>query len=204
VTLLMEMHGIPVKRGAWLYGGSVRCPVLIVRRDTWYGTGDYEDEPDVSNDAERETFEVLYGLADDPRFAGGGQYASLAEAIAAARRACDASLTWEPDRYASRTDFEQAPDPAALCNVLSAQILNRLSESPDPAREAQAIAADLRSAGHALWSWDEADDFSIWGDDYAKPPSSTRFLLEMRWPSDEDPAGQPTVKVSFGPWPTAG
>ena len=200
----MEKRGIPVKCGAWLYGGTVRCPVLIVRRDTWYGTGDFDDEPDISDDAERETFEVLYGLAADPRFAGGGQYASLGEAIAAAGRACGASLAWDPDRYASRSDFEQAADPAALGNVLCAQILNRLVESPDRAREAQAIAADLRSAGHDLCSWDEADDFSIWGDDYVYPPSRNRFLLEMRWPSGEEQSEQPAVKVSFGPWPNSG
>jgi hypothetical protein len=32
--------------------------------------------------------------------------------------------------------------------------------------------------------WDEADDFSSWGDDYGNPPLPTRFLIEMRWPSE--------------------
>jgi hypothetical protein len=46
---------------------------------------------------------------------------------------------------------------------------------------------DLRRAGHELWPWDESTGFSIWRDNYANPPLATRFLLQMRWPSADQP-----------------
>lgn len=102
----------------------------------------------------------------------------------------------------SRAAFEASSQPDRLATELAQSLLPRLVGAQDPSAEALAIVADLRNAGHELWSWDESIDFSIWGDDYASPPSPNRFLIEMRWPDpdDEEPSGF-VVVVTFGPWP---
>ena len=102
----------------------------------------------------------------------------------------------------SETAFEASADPASLGAELEAALLPRLMAAPDRFAEARRIVEDLRRAGHVLWSWDESDDFSIWGDDYAHPPSRTRFLIDMRWPSEDEPSGPVEVTVTFGLWPT--
>jgi hypothetical protein len=103
----------------------------------------------------------------------------------------------------SRDAFERSANPERLCVDLQAILLSRLVAASDRLEEAHAIVDDLRRAGHALWSWDESDDFSIWGDDYANPPLPTRFLIEMSWPSEDEPSQPVEVAVTFGPWPRA-
>jgi hypothetical protein len=101
----------------------------------------------------------------------------------------------------SREDFECSADPRRLCVALQERLVPRLQAATDRIREARAIVDDLRQAGHELWSWDESDDLSIWCDDYGNPPRPTRFLIEMRWPSPDDPTEPIEVAVTFGPWP---
>lgn len=83
--------------GSWLYGGSARAQILIVRRPTRFGTGDHEDPPNIANDQDMEAFEVLYGSPADANqpSAGGGVYATLDQARSAAEAACGASVRWE-------------------------------------------------------------------------------------------------------------
>jgi hypothetical protein len=101
----------------------------------------------------------------------------------------------------SREAFERSTSPQRLCMGLQTTLLPRLTAARDRLAEAHAIADDLRRAGHVLWSWDEADDFSSWGDDNGNPPLPTRFLIEMRWPSEDEPSQPVEVAVAFGPWP---
>ena len=103
----------------------------------------------------------------------------------------------------SRDAFERSASPEGMCADLQKVLLPRLTAASDRLGEAHAIVDDLRRAGHVLWSWDESHDFSIWGDDYANPPLPTRFLIEMRWPSDDEPSLPVEVAVTFGPWPRA-
>lgn len=199
----MESRGIPVKVGAWLYAGSVSSQVVVQRREVWFGTGDYEDDPFVGEDADRETFEILYAVAGEPgNLNGGGQFGTLADALAAASAACGPSLVWQPDQYFSRDELEHNPDPEMLCKILQTLIQHRLAHASDLPHEALAIANDLRTAGHDIWSWDESHDFSIWGDDYVNPLRPTRLLIEMRWPSSDTTDEQPKVQITFGPWPS--
>jgi hypothetical protein len=104
----------------------------------------------------------------------------------------------------SRQAFEESPTPASLCADLEAILQPRLTAAQDRATEARRIVEDLRQAGHALHSWDESDELSIWGDDYANPPSETRFLIEMRWPSEGAACQLAEVVVTFGRWPRSG
>jgi len=102
----------------------------------------------------------------------------------------------------SREAFEHSQEAGALSDELARLLLPRLANASDPSLEAGAIVEDLRRAGHVLWSWDESDRFSTWGDDYANPPSRNRFIIEMRWPDpDEEERSDFAVEVTFGPWP---
>jgi hypothetical protein len=67
------LDGEVVLEGSWLYAGTTRYRIAIVRRGSRYGSGDYEDPPEVAQDREAATFEVWYTAAGDPeRFAAGG------------------------------------------------------------------------------------------------------------------------------------
>jgi hypothetical protein len=93
------LDGQIVLEGTWLHAGTTRSRIVILRRDKWYGTGDREDPPEVSDDREIETFEVRYDAAADTRrfAAGGGQYLTLDSARAGAEAACGPSVVWKSD-----------------------------------------------------------------------------------------------------------
>jgi hypothetical protein len=102
----------------------------------------------------------------------------------------------------SREAFETSANPTSLCADLEGVLQPRLTAAQDRPAEARRIVEDLRRAGHALCSWDESDDSSVWGDDYVNPPAPTRFLIEMTWPSGGKPCQAAEVVVTFGLWPT--
>ena len=85
-------------RGSYLYDGSVSCELCIVLSLVRYGTGDYEDEADIAEDAPIEAYYLYYGSpASQAQFnSGGGGYASLADAMAGAERApgIGATVRW--------------------------------------------------------------------------------------------------------------
>jgi hypothetical protein len=88
-------HVEPTKSGTWLYAGSILCEVRIVRHHTLYGSGDYEDPPEVSEDREVECFYLLFhtpvGL---PCWVGGGAALTLAEALSLAESKLGGSVVW--------------------------------------------------------------------------------------------------------------
>jgi hypothetical protein len=95
----MSSPVLPIERfGTFLYAGSVECDIRVVRSSTRFGSGDYEDPPDLRDDVEIETFYIEYGSTTDRGVfnAGGGAYSSLAEAIAAAEASLgpSARLRW--------------------------------------------------------------------------------------------------------------
>jgi hypothetical protein len=89
-------RGEIVLEGTWLYAGETSCRIVIVRRGEWYGSGDYEDPPEIADDRVVETFEILYTPAGDPSrlSKGGGQYRTLREAREAAEAACGPTVRW--------------------------------------------------------------------------------------------------------------
>jgi hypothetical protein len=78
-----------VKTGTCLYDGQVECDLKIVYSPIRYGTGDYEDPPEIENDQEVDTYYLWYGstIERNQFSAGGGGFSSLPEAMAAAERA---------------------------------------------------------------------------------------------------------------------
>ena len=89
---------IPVKRGWWLYAGSVKCAVLILRRDVFPGTGGAEDPPEVADDRDVTCYELRYEIPNaicPPGFAGGGYYLTVDQAAAEAATVLGVTLRWE-------------------------------------------------------------------------------------------------------------
>jgi len=57
----------------------------------------------------------------------------------------------------------------ALCNRLAADLSTRVRGAAPLHDAVMAAIAELRSAGHDLWSFDADDDFEIWGPNYMTP-----------------------------------
>lgn len=89
-------HLLPVKRGHWLYDGSIPCEVRVVRHHFLFGTGDVDDGPDLSQDRGVECFYVLYQTpVGSPRWVGGGSALSLDEAVAIAEAKLSGGVDWD-------------------------------------------------------------------------------------------------------------
>jgi hypothetical protein len=73
-----------VKVGTFLYDDSVVCDVCISFSLVRFGTEDYEDPPEISEDVVADTYYVFFGSTTERgRYdAGGGGYPSLDEAVA--------------------------------------------------------------------------------------------------------------------------
>ena len=73
----------PIKTGTWLYDGNIPCEVRIVPHNILYGSGDYEDPPEIGEDQEVDCFYILFHTPfGNPKWAGGGAVLTLPEAIA--------------------------------------------------------------------------------------------------------------------------
>ncbi|MEX0610561.1 MAG: hypothetical protein WD229_00460 [Pirellulales bacterium] len=85
-----------VKIGTWRYDGITPCEIRIVRSNVLYGTGDYEDPPEVADDHEVECFYILYDAPGEPgRFpAGGGGFRRLEQAVAHVERTLPGPVAW--------------------------------------------------------------------------------------------------------------
>ncbi len=73
-----------VQAGTFLYDGQVVCDLRIVLGPVRRGTGDYEDPPEVSDDADQDTFYIQYGSTTSRGVfnAGGGGFPTLSAAVA--------------------------------------------------------------------------------------------------------------------------
>jgi hypothetical protein len=81
MTFLSTAENV-VARGTFLYDDIVECDICIVYSPVRYGSGDYEDAPDVRDDIEVDTYYLWFGSTTErDRFnAGGGEFCSLEEA----------------------------------------------------------------------------------------------------------------------------
>ena len=72
-----------VKKGTFLYDGTVECDLRIVYSKIRYGSGDYEDPPELENDLIQDTFYLEYGSTTQRGVynAGGGGFQSIEEAM---------------------------------------------------------------------------------------------------------------------------
>jgi hypothetical protein len=56
-----------------------------------------------------------------------------------------------------------------LCVRLAAELTRRLTGAVRFHDVVVAAVSDLRQAGHDLWSYDEDEEFEVWGPNYALP-----------------------------------
>ena len=86
-----------VKRGIFLYDGSVITDIQIIKTNIRYGTGDYEDEPEYRDDVEGEYYRIEFGSPTERgKFVSGSlSHTSLEDAISEAEKASNYTATWE-------------------------------------------------------------------------------------------------------------
>jgi hypothetical protein len=86
------------KTGTFLYDAKITCDIRIIRSPVWYGSGDYQDPPEIADDHEQQTFYLQYGsttLRD--YYNAGGSYPTLSAAVNAAEAApgIGSSVRWD-------------------------------------------------------------------------------------------------------------
>ncbi len=69
-----------------------------------------------------------------------------------------------------REEFERASPQqrTTLLRDLADLMKARMRAGPAFHRSCYELIEELREAGHDIWSFDESDDFQLWGPDYAK------------------------------------
>lgn len=87
-----------VMEGTFLYDGKVECDIRIVRSAVRFGSGDYEDPPEIASDNEKTTFYIQFGSTTqrDIFNAGGKACDTLEEAMSDAKNApgIGSSIRW--------------------------------------------------------------------------------------------------------------
>jgi hypothetical protein len=94
----MPPKTIVIKQGTFRYADTVVCDIRIIKTDVRYGTGDYEDPPEIADDVEGEFYDVEFGSTTQrgsyPSTIRG--FLSLDEAVHAAEQApgIGATICW--------------------------------------------------------------------------------------------------------------
>lgn len=71
------------------------------------------------------------------------------------------------------------PSEREVCSRLATAISRTLTAAERFHAAVATVVADLRAVGHDLWSYDEEDEFEVWGPDYARP-SGPGILITFR------------------------
>jgi hypothetical protein len=92
----MSNEWIVLREGTWLYAGETICDIRILKHGWCYGSGDYEDEPEVQDDRQGEFYYIEFGVAGERGVYMGrsGCYESLEEALNAAAVATKNTVVW--------------------------------------------------------------------------------------------------------------
>jgi hypothetical protein len=93
----MNRFGRVVREGRWRYAGTIESAVRIRESDTRFGSGDYEDPPDVREDrAERCYYVDWIGAGTNLSSAVSGPFDTLAAAETSAAEQSGGTLSWTP------------------------------------------------------------------------------------------------------------
>ncbi len=86
-----------VKKGTFLYDGSVITDIQIIKTNIRYGSGDYEDEPEFRDDVEGVFYNIEFGSTTERgKFVSGSlSHTSLEAAISEAEKATNFTVTWD-------------------------------------------------------------------------------------------------------------
>ncbi len=63
----------PVAVGTWMYDETIECIVHVVRRNVAYGSGDYQDPPEIREDRHGTFYYLLFGTPTDPKQPNAGE-----------------------------------------------------------------------------------------------------------------------------------
>jgi hypothetical protein len=93
----MDREGEIVLSGTWLYDGVVETEVEIRRMTILYGSGDYEDPPEIQYDNEVENYQIRFGMPGTPgEFSvSGWPEFSIEKAKATAERLVKQKIRWQ-------------------------------------------------------------------------------------------------------------
>lgn len=85
-----------VMKGSWIYGGSAICYLQIVESDVLYGSGEYEDPPEIRDDKEICCYyiEFLSSTQKDKVDSTSDGFLTLAEAINGAEELTNQNVKW--------------------------------------------------------------------------------------------------------------
>jgi hypothetical protein len=83
-----------VKRGTFLYNGSVSCAVEIWQTDLRPGSGDCEDPDQIREDAHGTFFEIRYASPGQGRTAAGGGWCDSLQAAISAVESATTGVQW--------------------------------------------------------------------------------------------------------------
>ncbi|WMS88736.1 hypothetical protein [Pleionea litopenaei] len=86
-----------IKEGTWLYDNKALSKIAIEYRDIAYGSGDYEDSVEVSEDRLGEFFYIIfYSPAEKDRIVSEtGPFGSLLEAEAHCVNTTNGTINWQ-------------------------------------------------------------------------------------------------------------
>jgi len=99
MTNSQNYPGTLIRTGTWLYDNTVPSRVEIWLRPVKYGTGDYEDPPEIQDDQYGGFYEIYYhppgdiGGGGGP--SGGGCHTDLASALAEVEKDTHGTVRWE-------------------------------------------------------------------------------------------------------------
>lgn len=93
----MEEKREIIKKGTFLYDGSVLTDIQIIKTNIRYGSGDYEDEPEYRDDIEGIFYNIEFGSTiERGKFVSGSfSHESLNEALLEAERATNHTVNWD-------------------------------------------------------------------------------------------------------------
>ena len=90
---MSSINEIVVLSGSWIYGDEVAEGVHIIKSNFRPGSGDYEDPPEIANDAFGVFFGLRFGKYANEHSGEGGAYTTIDEAMEHAKSVCP-SLRW--------------------------------------------------------------------------------------------------------------
>ena len=85
-----------VREGIWLYD-TLSCKIRIIKWNVLYGTGDFEDEPEIRDDRE---IECYYAIFESPVNRGcfkssSSGFLTINEVISEAEKMIRQKITWD-------------------------------------------------------------------------------------------------------------
>jgi hypothetical protein len=87
-----------IKEGKWFYDGTIPCAIQIVERHIAYGSGDYEDPPEIRDDREGIFYYILYEAAGEREHGSfrseAGPFNNIQEALEHAKQATHGTVEW--------------------------------------------------------------------------------------------------------------